>query len=362
MIFQDSRISNFDTIWVQLGCLVVFIVALLLSLRGIKFISKISSVAGISMFVMSLLYILLVWTAPVLTGTKLELVELKPENFIPQDPTVYLNISILIFAVGGCEKISPYVNQMRKPGKDFPMGMIFLAVMVMVCAILGSLAMGMMFDSSQMYDADYQSYFLAHGQYDAFAQLGEYYHVGNAFLIVYCACNAIGQFSVLIISIDAPLKIMLSNADKKFVPTWWFKTNKNGSYTNGLKVACAIVVVLLIIPCLGIPDVNSFIKMLIKLNSVCMPLRYLFVFAAYIGLKIHFNKFEKSEYTFVKNKTLGVIVGGWCFLVTLVSAIAGMYSTDTFTMVLNVATPIILLGIGLLLPAWAKRERKKAKA
>ena len=129
-------------------------------------------------------------------------------------------------------------------------------------------------------------------------------------MIIFCACNAVGQFAVLIISIDAPIKIMLANADKEFIPTWWFKQNKNGSYINGLKVASVIVVILILVPCLGIGDVNSLIKAFIKLNSVCMPLRYLFVFAAYIALKIHINKFEKPEYTFVKNKTLGIIVGG----------------------------------------------------
>ena len=50
-------------------------------------------------------------------------------------------LSILVFAVGGCEKISPYVNKVENPSKGFPRGMIALAVMVVTCAILGTLAM-----------------------------------------------------------------------------------------------------------------------------------------------------------------------------------------------------------------------------
>ena len=58
----------------------------------------------------------------------------------------FTSLSILVFAVGGCEKISPYVNKVKDPSKGFPKGMIALAVMVMVCAILGTIAMGKMFD------------------------------------------------------------------------------------------------------------------------------------------------------------------------------------------------------------------------
>ena len=56
----------------------------------------------------------------------------------------------MVFAVGGCEKISPYVNKVENPSKGFPKGMIALAIMVMVCAILGTIAMGMMFDPADI--------------------------------------------------------------------------------------------------------------------------------------------------------------------------------------------------------------------
>ena len=69
------------------------------------------------------------------------------DNIIPQFNVQYFDsLSILVFAVGGCEKISPYVNKVENPSKGFPKGMIALAVMVVVCAILGTIAMGMMFD------------------------------------------------------------------------------------------------------------------------------------------------------------------------------------------------------------------------
>ena len=34
--------------------------------------------------------------------------------------TYFTSLSILVFAVGGCEKISPYVNKVENPSKGFP--------------------------------------------------------------------------------------------------------------------------------------------------------------------------------------------------------------------------------------------------
>ena len=85
----------------------------------------------------------------------------------------FTTLSMLIFAVGGSEKISPYVNNMKKPSKNFPKGMIALAIMVAVSALLGSIAMAMMFDANNI-PADLKM----NGQFYAFELLGEYYGVG----------------------------------------------------------------------------------------------------------------------------------------------------------------------------------------
>lgn len=87
-----------------------------------------------------------------------------------------------------------------------------------------------------------------------------------------------------------------------------------------------------------------------------MPLRYLWVFAAYIALKKAGERFH-AEYRFVKNKTLGIVFGGWCFLVTAAACIMGIYSEDTFQLVLNIVTPFVLIGLGFIMPVIAKRSK-----
>src|SRR3712207_2844621 len=247
---------------------------------------------------------LLMITAPAITDAHLIQIDWSLKTFMPTfDLKFFTSLSILVFAVGGCEKISPYINKMDKPETSFSKGMIALAIMVAVCAILGTISLGMMFDSNNV-----PKDLMTNGAYYAFQKLGNYYHIGNTFVVIYAITNIISQAAVLILSIDAPLRMLLESSDERFIPKQLFEKNKYGSYKNGNKLIVVIVSVLIIVPALGIGNVDELIKWLVKLNSVCMPLRYLWVFAAYIALRKAGSKF-KREYYFVKNDTLGIILG-----------------------------------------------------
>lgn len=354
VLFQDKRASEMNTTIMQTICLVIFVVALLAASRGVSIIKKLSTLAGSAMFVMSILYIILMLAAPAITNASLLDIDWSLDTFMPTfDLKFFTGLSILVLAVGGCEKVSPYVNKMKDPSKDFAKGMISLAIMVAVCAILGTISMGMMFDSNNIPED-----LMTNGAYYAFQRLGEYYGVGNIFVILYAITNLISQIAVLVISIDAPLCMLLGNADEKFIPKALFKQNKYGAYTNGHKLIAVIVGVLIIVPAFGINNVDALVKWLIKLNAVCMPLRYLWVFVAYIALKRAGDKFP-SAYYFTKNKVIGIIFGAWCFAFTAFACIGGIYSEDTFQLVMNIATPVVFVLLGLILPAVAKRTNNK---
>ena len=349
-IFQDKRISSMNTVVLQLACLAIFIIGIYVASKGINVIKKLSALAGTSMFVMSILFIILMMAAPAITDASLNSIDWSLNSFMPTfDVKFFTSLSILVFAVGGCEKISPYVNEMKE-ASGFSKGMIALAGMVAVTAILGTISLGMMFDSNNI-----PNDLMTNGAYYAFQKLGEYYHVGNIFVILYAITNMIGQFAVLIISIDAPLRMLLGSADKRFIPEKLFVKNKNGAYVNGYKLIFIIVSILIIVPAFGIGSVDDLVKWLVKLNAVCMPLRYLWVFVAYIALKKVGEKFNR-EYFFVKNKIVGIILGIWCFAFTAFACIGGMYSEDKFQLVLNIVTPLVLVGLGLIMPMIAKKN------
>ena len=358
---DGSLIKEYSVVALQGLTLVLFIFFMWVASRGMKSLKIVGSVAGIAMFVMSLLYVAMAVTAPAITEVHIATTNITWETFIPHiDFTYITTISMLVFAVGGAEKISPYVNQTRNPGKEFPKGMLCLAGMVAVCAILGSLAMGMMFDSRNIPDD-----LMTNGQYYAFQKLGEYYNMGNTLMVIYAIANTLGQVAALVFSIDAPLKVLLGDADSKYIPASLCRTNASGTPVNGYFLTLVLVAILIMLPTLGIGDMNNLYKWLLNLNSVVMPLRYLWVFVAFIAVVRLAQKY-KPEYVFIRNKSLAMTVGIWCFAFTAFACLTGIFpkmeaftAEWTFQLALNVATPFVLVGLGLIFPLLARKANSK---
>ena len=361
-VFRNAETyDSLPTIFIQLATLAVFLFFAWVASRGLNPLKKLTTLAGTSMFVMSILYIVMMFAAPAINPNGgYVTMEFTKETLIPNFNMGYFtSLSILVFAVGGCEKISPYVNKVKDPAKGFPKGMIALAIMVVVCAMLGTVAMGMMFDPAEI-NASSESFssYVSNGSYWAFQKLGAYYGIGDSLLVVYALCNVIGQFSTLVISIDAPLRMLLDNENShEFVPSALLKKNKHGAYVNGIKMVVVLSGAIILIQSV-VPGAAAVLQQLTKLNSVCMPLRYLWVFVAYIALRKHIDK-HPAEYRFVKNQVVAKFFGWWCFGVTAFCCILGMYSDDPFTMILNIITPIVLTLLGLIMPYLAKREKAK---
>ena len=152
--------------------------------------------------------------------------------------------------------------------------------------------------------------------------------------------------------------MLLDNEDsREFVPSKLLKQNENGAYVNGIKMVVVLSGAIILIQSF-VPGAAAVLKQLTKLNSVCMPLRYLWVFVAYIALRKNLEK-HPAEYRFTKNQAVAKFFGWWCFGVTAFCCILGMYSDDAFTMLLNIITPIVLTALGLIMPYLAKKEREK---
>ena len=108
-----------------------------------------------------------------------------------------------------------------------------------------------------------------------------------------------------------------------------------------------IVSILIIVPAFGIKNVDVLVRWLVKVNSVCMPLRYLWVFAAYRALK-KAGKVFQAEYRFVKGRRAGMAFGIWCFGFTAFACVTGIYSNDPFQLALNIVTPFVPARLALL--------------
>lgn len=358
-VFRNA--TTFDQIhplWIQIATLAVFLFFCFVSSRGLTTLRGVTTVSGIMVFVMSLLFVLLMLAAPVLKPeSSLRPLNFHLKDFLPNFNLGYFaSLSILVLALGGAEDTSPYVSNLKRPSRDYPKSMIFVAVMVILCAILSTAALSMIFDPALIHESEesFDSY-LANGAYWAFQRLGQHYGIGDTLLIVYSLCNAVAQFTSLLICVDAPLRMLLDNeSSKEFIPSVMFRQNRHGAYVNGIRLL-ALLSGSIILAQILVPGATTVIAQLTKLNAICMPLCFLGSFLSYIQLRRKKDQFP-SEYCFVKNNRVALFFGYWCLGITLISCIIGIYSTDPHTLALNIITPCVLLGLGCIMPLLKHRE------
>ncbi len=356
-----SVVKSIQPIILQSLCLLVFFFFIWFASKGVATIKRIGAIAGSSMFVMSILYIILTLAAPAISDVHTETIAWNFDTFMPNfDFTYFTTLAILVFAVGGCEKMSPYVNELDNPTKEFPRAMIFMTIMVAITALLGSVAMGLMFDTNNV-----PRDLMMNGAYYAFAKLGDYYGVGSLFVIIYAIANMLGQMAALTFSIDAPIKIFLSDVDSRFVPKALARLDKKGTPVVGYRLTMIIVGLLISIPAFGIGDMTSLYNWLMRLNAVVMPMHYLWVFVAYMALKKAADHMFSPKYQFTKNRTIGFGFGAWCFFFTAFACVMSIFPLDVevfssgwnFQFAMNILTPLILIGSGLLLPRLANKDK-----
>lgn len=126
-----------------------------------------------------------------------------------------------------------------------------------------------------------------------------------------------------------------------------------------------IVGLLISIPAFGIGDMTSLYNWLMRLNAVVMPMHYLWVFVAYMALKKAADHMFSPKYQFTKNRTIGFGFGAWCFFFTAFACVMGIFPLDVevfssgwnFQFAMNILTPLILIGSGLLLPRLANKDK-----
>lgn len=184
-------------------------------------------------------------------------------------------------------------------------------------------------------------------------------------MIIYAVANGIGQIAALMFSIDAPIKVFLGEANPKFVPTILNKKNKFGAPINGYILTTILVSILIMVPAFGIKNMNDLYNWLLDLNSIVMPMRYIWVFVAYIAVKRIAERLN-AEYKFISNKYLGMLVGVWCFALTAFAIVMGMFPKGVefhssqwyFQLTLNIVTPFGLLALGGIMPILARKLNK----
>ena len=113
--------------------------------------------------------------------------------------------------------------------------------------------------------------------------------------MIYALTNMVGQIAALAFSIDAPLQILLNNADENYIPSWLRKRTEKGVLINGYLLTGVLVSLIIILPIFGIQEIDGLVKWMTNLNSIVMPMRYLWVFLAYMMLNRAWKTYKNAD-------------------------------------------------------------------
>lgn len=282
--------------------IVVFWIMTWVCIKGVTWISKVTSFAGGARLFMGIAFVILAFIVVLFMGEQ-PAQEFTVETIKPNfNWTFFMTMAWILQAVGGGESIGVYIKDVKGGNKTFVKTMIASTIFVGIMYVLGAIAVGFIVPNSTL-----QGNF-SNGIFDVFKILGAHFGISDGLMVRLVGLILfVGSLGSLAPWTAAPVKVFFSEIPEGVFGKWLVKTNDEGNPINDLIVQGIIVTVLLIIPALGIGDMDSFLETLINMTASTSLLPVLFLLIAYIGLRWKKDDMER-DFKF-GNRTFGILSG-----------------------------------------------------
>ena len=281
--------------------------------------------------------------------------------------TFFMTMAWVLQAVGGGESIGVYVKDVKGGNKTFVKDMVMSTIFVGVMYVLGAVAVGLIVPDEVL------SGNFSNGIFDVFQILGAHFGIPQGVVVrLVGVILLLGNLGSLALWTAAPVKVFFSEIPEGVFGKWLVKTNDEGNPTNALFVQGIVVTILLIIPALGIGNIDSFLEMLINMTAATSLLPVLFLLAAYIGLRWKKDDMQR-DFRFGSRKfgiAAGIFLLGvfmFVFFMSTVPEPALLMQAINGTLPAGVANPIgtlvynvlgVVIFMGLAWFLWNRYEKK----
>jgi amino acid transporter len=284
--------------------IIVWWVFTFLNFRGLKTYTRISSLfVSIGVLIPSAILIICgLWY--VFSGQPVAFT-LTPtlSDFIPDFSNIN-NISLLVtfvFLFIGVEMTAVHSQEIKNVGKNYPLGLLIMGVILVAISIIGSLLVMLLVPAGATN--------LLSGIMQAFEKI---FGLGiiTSIIALMITIGAVGQASSWILG---PVRGLLVTAQDGNLPKILQKENKNKMPVNMMILQAVIItfwgIVYVVLP----GGVNSSFWMLFALTTTIYIVMYLFMYAALIKLRYSQPKVPRS-FTIPGGKAGAWIVGAWGFI------------------------------------------------
>lgn len=315
--------------------IVLYYLSTLVTLRGGNLFAKVGSWGGIiGTIIPGLLLIVLgaIWLA---SDTKSQ-TPLEWGDVIP--PFSGISSIVLIvsnfLAYAGMEVNAVHVNDMSRPGRDYPRAILIAAALILGVFIVPTIAIALMVPKSQLG--------LTTGIMLAFRVFFDHFSIGWATYVL-GAMIAIGALASVVTWIAGPSKGLLLAGETGVLPKWMQKRNKAG-VQEGILVVQAVVVTLLALAFVVIPNVSTAFFTLVDMAAALYLIMYCLMFASAIVLRRTKPHVERSYRVPAMN-----LVAGVGFIASLAALVLGFVPPAGLSGIPSGAYPFVMFGVIVVL-------------
>lgn len=350
--------------------IVLFWIMTYVCIKGVSWMSKVTDFAGMARILMGIIFVLLSFV--VVLGMHYPSAQtFSVKTITPKfNWTFFMTMAWILQAVGGGESIGVYIKDTKGGNKTFVKTMIISTIVVGLMYVLGAISVGLIVPTHVLKNN------FSNGIFDVFILLMNHFNVPTGVTVrVVGLILMLGSLGSLALWTAAPVKVFFSEIPEGVFGKWLVKTNDEGNPTHALLVQGIVVTILMIIPALGIGDLNSFLQTLINMTAATSLIPVLFILIAYIGLR--WKKDDMKRSFRMGNRTFGLTAGIFLLCVFLfiaftslipdpqliVKELAGQLpkgvASPIGTLLYNVLGLVIFMGFAWI--CW-KRYEKKEKA
>jgi len=342
MMFGENRFDDSTTHYLPFIAMFFILLLTWIATRGVNKFSKLSDWGGIFTIVATVVFIFFALLGYMLGKTPAASV-INVETMAPAFDLAYFStFSWLLFAVAGAEVAGTYAKEVDNPKRNFPRAVLIATAMIAGAYIIGSLAVSLIASPDVLTKAG-----LKDSGFVVYKILAENWGLDGKIVVqIYSAIFVVTAIAAYVLWMESPIRAMFSDVPDNTFPKFLTTKNSDGMLTNALWLQCALLLLLVAIPLLGIGTVEGFFRLLTDLSSLSLVIPYLILILAYVGFRV---KKTQTSFTMFKSDAVAYTVSAVTFIVAMAGFVgAGMDYIDKSATLMDAMPMILKIYVGPL--------------
>ncbi len=301
-----------------IACLIIVWGLAATQLGGTKYTAGIAKAGFLGGIITPALILVALAILHVASGSRLE-IEMDASTFFPDFTSIGTLVVFVAFILSymGVEASATHVNEMKNPGRDYPLAMFLLMVVAIGLSSIGGLAVAAVIPNAQIN--------LSAGVVQTFEALLLPYGAAMEWVVrILAALLVLGVSAEITSWIVGPARGMYVTAQRGILPASMAKVNKNGVPVALVAFQLVLTSIAVVVLTLGGGGSNESFLIALALTVVLYLITYFLLFLGYIALVLkHADK--KRVYNVPGGKAVKLIVAGTGFVVSVLAFIVSFF-------------------------------------